>query len=272
MQRGSSLLYTAFIDFKQVYDLIPRDKLWDHLSYCQMPQHLVSILQGLYHADKYTMLDGDKKANVQLFPGVKQGCPLSPLLFPMYPNDVDSLAERVQGAITGNPNFTVTHLMFADDLFLTTTDHNELQTMLNKQRVYVQKKSLTVNTQKSEVMCFMNSRPGSVLPPLFFDGTQLPYTDTFKYLGMVCDRQINQNVAADAAFGPFMAGTFRVKQFVKSHDLANRLHAHIWLLKLTQVLLAYIRVRYGLLPPYDKVERWITPAEMAFGSAENDSS
>jgi hypothetical protein len=30
---------------------------------------------------------------------------------------------------------------------------------------------------------------------------------------------------------PFMAGTFRVKQFVKSHELANRLHAHIWLLK-----------------------------------------
>ena len=25
------------------------------------------------------------------------------------------------------------------------------------------------------------------LPPLFFDGVQLPYSDTFKYLGMVCD-------------------------------------------------------------------------------------
>jgi hypothetical protein len=57
MQRGSSHLYTAFIDFKQAYDSIPRDKLWDHLNYCQMPQHLVSILQGLYHAEKYTMLD-----------------------------------------------------------------------------------------------------------------------------------------------------------------------------------------------------------------------
>jgi len=62
--------------------------------------------------------------------------------------------------------------------------------MLNKLRVYAQKKSLTVNTQKYEVMCF-NSRPGSFLPPLSFDGTQLPYTDTLKYLGMVYDRQIN---------------------------------------------------------------------------------
>jgi hypothetical protein len=69
------------------------------------------------------------------------------------------------------------------------------------------------------------------LPPLFFDGVQLPYSDTFKYFGMVCDRQMNLNLAADAALRPFMAGTFRVKQFVKSHDLANKLHANIWLLK-----------------------------------------
>jgi len=48
---------------------------------------------------------------------------------------------------------------------------------------------------------------------------------------MVCDRQINLNIAADAAFRLITSGTFRVKQFVKSHDLANRLHAHIWLLK-----------------------------------------
>ena len=83
--------------------------------------------------------------------GVKQGCPLSPLLFSIYLNDVDSLAEGVQGAITGIPNFTVTHLLFADDLSLTSTDHNELQTMLNKLTVHAQKKSFTVNTQKSRL-------------------------------------------------------------------------------------------------------------------------
>jgi hypothetical protein len=47
MQRGSSRLYTAFIDFKQACDLIPRDKLWDDFNYCRMLQHLVPILQGL---------------------------------------------------------------------------------------------------------------------------------------------------------------------------------------------------------------------------------
>jgi hypothetical protein len=68
MQRGSLRLYTAFIDFKQAYDLIPRDKLLNHLNYvvfyCQMPQHLMYILQGYYHADEYTMLDRDIRATI----------------------------------------------------------------------------------------------------------------------------------------------------------------------------------------------------------------
>jgi len=34
--------------------------------------------------------------------------------------------------------------------------------------------------------------------------------------------------------------------------------------KLTQFLLACMQVRYGLLPSYDKVERWITPYKIGF--------
>ena len=52
----------------------------------------------------------------------------------------------------------------------------------------------------------------------------LPYTDFFKYLGMVCDKQINLNTVADATLCPCPAGTFRVKDFVRKHNLFNRLH------------------------------------------------
>ena len=229
VQQGSSRLFTAFIDFKQAYDSVPREMLWDHLSRCHMPQHFVSILKDLYHADVYTLLDGDKTAKVQPTYGVKQGCPLSPLLFSLYLNDIDTLSEGVRGALTGTPNFRVTHMLYADDLALTANDHNELQTMLNKLRVYAQRKALTVNAQKSEVMCF-NSRTEN-LPSLHYDGTRLQYTSTFKYLGLVCDKHINLGVAADATLRPFMAGTFRVKTFAQNYDLTNRLHAYIWLLK-----------------------------------------
>eukprot|EP00983_Pelagomonas_calceolata_P133350 1161956-Pelagomonas_calceolata.AAC.27 len=49
----------------------------------------------------YILVDGFKQARVRPHFRVKQGCPLSPLLFSLYINDVDCLAENVQGAITG---------------------------------------------------------------------------------------------------------------------------------------------------------------------------
>ncbi len=67
--------------------------------------------------------------------------------------------------------------------------------------------------------------------PSLYDGAQLPYTDSFNYLGMVCGRHINLNTAADAALHPFTAGTFRIKQFIREHDLTNRLHICMWLIR-----------------------------------------
>ena len=93
-----------------------------------------------------------------------------------------------QGALTSIPVFTHLiqikyhvdispfNMLFADDLFLPFNDHADLQTMLNKLRVYAERKSLTVSTQKSEVMCFNSNSEN--LPPLYFDGVMLPYTDS----------------------------------------------------------------------------------------------
>jgi len=109
----------------------------------------------------------------------------------------------------------------ADDLSLTSTDHNELQTMLTNWEL----RPKEVLDSKHPEVCgnMLQLQAWKFCASPFLSGTQLPYTDTFKYLGMVCDRQVNMDIAADAALRPFMAGTFRVKQFVKSHDLANRL-------------------------------------------------
>ena len=103
LHRGSSRLYTAFIDFKQASDSIPRSKMWDHPCKNQMPTHMLSIIEHLYtNADEYTLLNGDKSATVQASFDVKHGgCPLFPLLFSIYLNDTGSVNDGVQDALTG---------------------------------------------------------------------------------------------------------------------------------------------------------------------------
>ena len=93
---------------------------------------------------------------------MKQGCPLSPLLFSLYINDVDEIAEGVQGAVTGTTGSSVTHILYADDLTLMANDPDALQTMLRRLNWYAQRKHLIINTAKSEVVHFNSS--GSNVP------------------------------------------------------------------------------------------------------------
>ncbi len=82
------------------------------------------------------------------------------------------MANGVDGALTGTPNFLVTHMLFANDLSLMSNDPNHMHTVLNRPGACAQRESLTVNAQKSVVMC-LNSQTNDMSPP-FNDGTQLP--------------------------------------------------------------------------------------------------
>ena len=82
-------------------------------------------------ADEYILKDGEKIARVYTNTGVKQGCPLSPWVPSLCINDVDEIAEGVQGAVTGTTGSSVTHMLYADDLTLMSNDPDAMQTMLN---------------------------------------------------------------------------------------------------------------------------------------------
>ena len=97
-----------------------------------MPAPLLSILQNMYEQDAYVLMDDNKSARVQPNRDVKQGCPMSPLLFSLYVSDIGNIAEGCKGAVTGTDSVIVTHVLYADDSALFSHDPAELQKMLNR--------------------------------------------------------------------------------------------------------------------------------------------
>eukprot|EP00983_Pelagomonas_calceolata_P130964 1161731-Pelagomonas_calceolata.AAC.3 len=101
--------------------------------------------------------------------------------------------------------------------------------MLIRLKAYARRKFLTVNTKKSVIVCF-NSKTDN-LPPLFYDGEFLPYSNTFRYLGMQFNKHINLHNAAEEALKPCLAGMARVRTFAHQHQITNCFHAYLWLFK-----------------------------------------
>jgi len=137
----------------------------------------VGACWGADDADEYVLVDGTKQARVRPTRGVKQGCPLLPLLFSLYINDVDCIARDVRGAVTGIADVCVTHVLYADDLSSTANEPGQLQMMLDRLSAYALRKGLIVNTSKSVVVHF-NSRRTSV-PVFTLGGLQLANKDSF---------------------------------------------------------------------------------------------
>eukprot|EP00983_Pelagomonas_calceolata_P031533 989075-Pelagomonas_calceolata.AAC.1 len=91
---ASPRLHAVFIIFKQAYDTILREALWTHLQRIRTSTCLLAIIKSMYANDEYISVDGCKQARVCPHYGVKQGCPLSHLLFSLYINDVDCLGAN----------------------------------------------------------------------------------------------------------------------------------------------------------------------------------
>lgn len=104
----------------------------------------------LHIIDTYILTLGTTTFGTEM--GLKQGCPLSPLLFAPYISDIDrtSKLQKFVGTVIGL-------LSYADDIVLITESAEELKEMLRVIKRYTERKDMSVNTEKSKVLTYIYS-------------------------------------------------------------------------------------------------------------------
>ena len=81
-------MFVAFIDFAKAFDSVHHQLLWMKLSALGFS---TKMLQNMYsNASSVVMMDGCISTSFPCKIGVKQGCPLSPILFSLYISDLES--------------------------------------------------------------------------------------------------------------------------------------------------------------------------------------
>jgi hypothetical protein len=95
-------MYCCFMDFRKTFDTVSRALLWQVLAKMGIEGRFMQCLQNMYNQDNVRVMQPIEglSARFSCGIGVKQGCPLSPLLFGLY---FDGLEKHLDALDDDNP-------------------------------------------------------------------------------------------------------------------------------------------------------------------------
>jgi len=178
-------IYTCFVDLKKTFDTIPRDLLWQVLEGLGISGRILECLCFMYHQDQAYLLHPEEGLTPTFFCRirVKQGCPLSPLLFGLF---IDGLEKRLNALEGDTPpilgQLDVRLLLYADDLALMSHTPVRLQKQLDVLQAFCCEHQLTMNVKKTKVVVFEARK--SVCQAFQYEGEAIEQLNSFKYLGV----------------------------------------------------------------------------------------
>ena len=181
--KNNMKLYAAFIDFQKAYDTVNRSILLKRLEAIGISHKMLLNINALYNRTEYAIkLTSHICKPIPSNLGLKQGCPLSPLLFNIYINDLVKYLDNETDTLKlqGSP---ISHFLYADDLVLLSTSKDGLQKNLDRLNTFAEDKDLTINTSKSKVMIF-NKTGRTIKKHLMVNQVPLEVVQSFTYLGV----------------------------------------------------------------------------------------
>ena len=191
--KSKQKLFCAFIDYQKAFDSVWRSGLWHKLNKSGIynTSKLYKIIKNMYAGIKSCVFSENIKSDYFASnSGVRQGENLSPLLFSLFINDLETYLMSKGNTVIDFKNDMCNNyvkllvLLYADDTIILSNSAAGLQKGLDNLGSYCTEWKLKVNSTKTKIIIFSKRKPKN-LPIFIFDNNILEIVHEFKYLGVV---------------------------------------------------------------------------------------
>lgn len=177
-------LHMCFIDLEKAYDNVNRRILFETLQEYEVPKKLSRMIENLYQKTKIKVKIGEKISNyISINKGVRQGCPLSCVLFNIYMDKIirEWTKETPKGVQLAENKFLET-ILFADDQVILAENEDDLQRNVYKLEKVTKMFDMKISSAKTKTLAFRGKEP--VRSKIVINGKIIEQVRNFKYLGV----------------------------------------------------------------------------------------
>ena len=150
-KKGS--LFCCFIDLQKCFDSTYRGDLWYKLIDQGLDSKLFKVIRSIYDEIKLCVKHSHCFSKIfECKAGLLQGEILSPIMFSLFVNDIESCLQQNSTQGYEIDDLTLFLLLFADDSVLLSETAEGLQNLINNVEKYCKKWNLTVNVNRQKLL------------------------------------------------------------------------------------------------------------------------
>ena len=189
-RRKKRKIGVAWLDLENAFGSVPTEHLLGSMEELGLTGSTVEVVRDIYTGSTTRVkIDKAHSEEIQCRRGVKQGCPLSPILFDLALEQLVSGLEN--GRESGYPiagEEKVAALAYADDLCLLTDSQVSLQKMLDRTAAFASWAGLKFRPNKCATLMINNRAPRHFVEDARFhmgsgELPQMKWEDHYRYLG-----------------------------------------------------------------------------------------
>lgn len=202
-----------FHDFKKAYDSVSREYLFFLLEKIGIPERLIKIIQALYsNVLAFPILTDPHGRNIKMSNGLKQGCPLSPLLFNLA---IDPLLTKLSKIREADQE------AYCDDIGIGSSDWEAFPKALNHISTFNKASNMASNASKTFIIT-TDPCPPRLCELLPAEWTSVRYTDKYKYLGVMIGPGVDVNEVFRGAWSKLESRIARYMPLKSFYNTQNR--------------------------------------------------